>query len=40
MQGDERLVASSQFTLRLKALAASGRITDDEYRDLREHLYK
>ena len=40
LRGDERMAASSQFTLRLKALAASGRITDDEYGDLREHLYK
>lgn len=40
LRSDERLAASSQFTLRLKALAASGRITDDEYEDLREHLYK
>jgi hypothetical protein len=40
LQGDERTAASSQFTLRLKALAPSGRITDDEYRDMSEHLFR
>jgi hypothetical protein len=39
LRDDERLAASSQFTLRLKALAASGRLSDDEYRDLCEHLF-
>jgi hypothetical protein len=39
LRGDARLAASSQFTLRLKALAANGRVSDDEYRDLCEHLF-
>jgi hypothetical protein len=35
---EERMATSSQFVLRLKVLADSGRITADEYADLSENL--
>lgn len=34
LQGEERAATSSQFVLRIAALAASGRITREEYEDL------
>ena len=34
LRGEERMAASSQFVQRLKNLADSGRVTEDEYREL------